>query len=146
MGKRDKRPAIAAQPSSEKKPKFASDPSVKGSPITWRFSHADRGGPFAWTSLEDASEHKDIIERLASFETMTENDLSDAGCHAIELHQLCKEAQDRLRELQYDDLDSLYSLRVTGKVRIFCVHHSQVMRVLWYDPKHEVCPSNKKHT
>ncbi len=141
-----KQPKIAVEPSGNKTPKFAKDPSVKGGPLTWRFSHADKDGPFAWSALADADEHKKIIERLAALETMEENDLRESGCHPIELHQLSKDAQDRLSQIRHDDLDSLYSLRIDGKTRIFCIHHGSIMRVLWYDPNHLVCPSVKKHT
>ncbi|MCA2378613.1 hypothetical protein ATU3C_17805 [Agrobacterium genomosp. 3 str. RTP8] len=146
MGKKDKKPRVARQPEPQKKPKFHSDPSVKGAPIVWRFSHADKGGPFAWTALADPAEFFEVIGKLAEIETVSENDLMRAGSHPIPLHSLCKDAQDRLVELQHDDLDELFSIRLKGTMRVFCIHHANVMRILWYDPEHKVCPSQLKHT
>ena len=146
MGKgKSKGPKVAKVPTPEKKPKFG-DPKVKGAPLSWRFSHCDRNGPFSWLSIYDQGHLQEVVERLAAVEGLSEQELGADGSHAIELHKLCKEAQDRLTELQHDDLDSLFSLRVSGKRRVFCIHHGNIMRVLWYDPEHQVYPSHKKHT
>ena len=66
--------------------------------------------------------------------------------HSIDVHRLSKTAQDRLREIRLDDIDDVISLRVTGQERIFGVRFGSVLRLLWWDPLHEVCPSQKKHT
>lgn len=121
-------------------------PSFRGKPITWRFSAVDKNGPFAWTNLHDGHHHKSVIESLASLETMTEAELGQRGCHFIETPKLSKEARDRLAEIRLDDLDEVYSIRVTGKQRVFCVHREGTLDVLWFDPEHAVCPSEKKHT
>ena len=114
--------------------------------LAWRFNAVDKGGPFAWTNLSDPSEYKSLIEKLAAFETMSEAELGSCGCHFIDVTDLCKEAQRRLVEIDLDDLDEIFSIRINGKVRIHCVHRPQYMRVLWYDPEHKVCPSPKKYT
>lgn len=114
--------------------------------MAWRFNAVDKAGPFAWTNLSNAAQHKSLIEKLAEFETMTEATLGSNGCHFIAVTDLSKEAQSRLVDIQLDDLDELYSMRINGKVRVHCVHRSHYMRVLWYDPEHKVCPSAKKHT
>jgi hypothetical protein len=141
-----KKPKIAKSPQPTKTPKFANDKKIRGAPLVWRFSHADRGGPFSWAAMPSANKLADIIERLAAFETMTDSDIAGSGSHSIELHQLSKEAQTRLVEIQHDDLDEIYSLRITGAERVICIHMGNIMRVLWYDPDHKVCPSKLKHT
>ena len=146
MGKKDKRPKAEFSPVATKSVKFSTDPSFKGGPISWRFSHADKGGPFAWTCFDDPAVLSEVMERLVNIEGLEEHKLREAGSHPVETHKLSKEARDRLVELQHDDLDTLFSLRVTGERRVFCIHHGNIMRVLWYDPKHEVFPSKLKHT
>lgn len=146
MAKTNKQPKIAKEFTVKKTAKFSSDPSVRGGPISWRFSHADKSGPFAWTCFDDAATTAEVLAHLISVEGLSENDLLKGGSHAIEIHKLCKEAQARLYDLQHDDLDTVFSLRVTGQRRVFCIHHGNIMRVLWYDPEHKVCPSNLKHT
>jgi hypothetical protein len=144
--KKRKVPTVAHQPTPTKKAKFASDPDVRGKPISWRFSSADKGGPFAWTALEDAAQYQIVLRKLAEIETLSETDLRQQGSHPIELHKLSSEAQQRLRDIQHDDVDSIFSIRVMGAVRVHCIHHLNVMRVLWYDPEHQVCPSVLKNT
>lgn len=146
MAKPNKQPKTAHNVAVKKAAKFASDPSFKGGPISWRFSHADKGGPFPWTCFDDAEITAGILSHLTNVEGLSESDLLKGGSHPIELHKLSKEARDRLEELQHDDLDTLFSLRVKGQERVFCIHHGNIMRVLWYDPEHKVCPSKLKHT
>lgn len=145
-GGKIKAPRYAREPETEKKPKFSEDARVKGAPLSWRFSHHDREGPFRWGAVFENGDLHEVIERLASVEGLTEQDLARDGSHAIELHKLCKDARDRLTHLQHDDLDTVFSLRVSGAKRVFCIHHGNIMRVLWYDPEHKVCPAPKKHT
>jgi len=133
--------------SEDKKPKttLGSITSVDGKPLCWRFSHADKGGPWAWTGLTDP-EYKRVQERLHQFEGMTWQQILATGSHLIKQCDLTKEARDRLGELELDDLEELMSFRVEGAVRVFCVQQTNVMHVFWYDPKHAVCPSQKKNT
>ncbi len=70
----------------------------------------------------------------------------EQGCHNIALDKLSKSALKRLKELHLDDIDELYSIHITGKERIFCIKMNNVMKVLWWDPLHKVCPSKLKHT
>jgi hypothetical protein len=66
--------------------------------------------------------------------------------HAIPVADLTREAQDRLAEIGQDDVDELFSLRLSAKERIFGILDESVMRVLWWDPDHRVCPSPKRRT
>ena len=86
------------------------------------------------------------MEKLHLFETMEETDMRRGGSHPVEIDQLCKEARDRLAVIELDDLDALMSFRLTGPSRVWCRMDGSVMMVLWWDPRHAVCPSNKKHT
>jgi hypothetical protein len=140
-----KQPRYKVEPTVEKKPKF-DDSKVKGAPLSWRFSHGDKDGEFSWNNLYLSGDLQEVIERLAAVEGLSEQKLGEDGSHSIEIHKLSKPARERLEAMQHDDLDSVFSLRVSGQKRIFCIHHGNIMRVLWYDPKHEVCPSVKKHT
>lgn len=66
--------------------------------------------------------------------------------HAVSCDSLCKSAKNRLQELELDDLDELVSLRVSSKKRIWAIRQGQHCLLLWWDPDHEVCPSEKKNT
>ncbi|MCY1409011.1 hypothetical protein D3C76_563400 [compost metagenome] len=92
--------------------------------------------------------------QLSHIESMTWQDIKSASggknsgtnSHSILVDQLSKEAQARLTELKLDDQDAIFSLRLTGTLRIFGFQAGSAFKVLWHDPHHEVCPSGKKHT
>ena len=42
-------------------------------------------------------------------------------------------------EIQQDDIDKLMSFRIAGKKRVWCIQDRNIMRVLWWDPQHEIC-------
>jgi len=50
-----------------------------------------------------------------------------------------------VKELGMTD-DALYSLRLSGKLRLWGVRDRSVLQLLWYDPEHQVCPSPLKNT
>jgi hypothetical protein len=83
---------------------------------------------------------------MKELETMTWQAIGETGSHFIDVSGLSKSARDRLLAIQQDDVDQLYSLRVTGRRRIFGIRDGGTFRVLWWDPEHEVCPAQKKHT
>lgn len=112
----------------------------------WRFSAADKDGPFAWSRLSDPAVYKSVSERLHQFETMDELSIGRSGSHAVDVGSLCKEAKDRLAKIELDDIDELFSFRIDGPTRVWCRPLQGVMLVLWWDPEHQVCPSIKKHT
>ena len=80
------------------------------------------------------------------FETMKWSEIVVSGSHTIDIGSLSKEAQDRLEDIGQDDLDELFSLRVTGRGRLIGIREMDYFRILWWDPDHKVCPSKKKHT
>lgn len=89
----------------------------------------------------------DVLKRFQSLESMTWAAIeAGAGSHFVELGDLCKDAQDRLVAIGQDDAGSLFSLRISGRQRVWGIREGQTLRVLWWDPKHEVCSSTKKHT
>lgn len=89
----------------------------------------------------------DILSKFKNFESMDYDDFNKRGSHKIEIGNLSKEAADRLVMLKLDDYEELYSLRITGKKRVWCIHYKRcLMGVLWWDPEHKVFPSKKKHT
>ena len=83
---------------------------------------------------------------LKNFETMLWNDILGRNNHAVLVSQISREAQVRLEDLKLDDNESLISLRLTGTQRIWGIRIGNILQLLWWDPNHEVCPSEKKHT
>ncbi|HWJ26775.1 MAG TPA: hypothetical protein VNS32_09540 [Flavisolibacter sp.] len=61
--------------------------------------------------------------------------------HSVAISALIPEAQKRLIELKLDDIEELFSIRLTGKIRIWGIRKLSYLQVLWFDFEHEVCPS-----
>jgi hypothetical protein len=135
----------ATEPILAKRPKYK-DPEIDGKPLAWRFSSCDKEGDFAWTNLMHGSQYKNVIERLHEFEKMKWDQIIFTRSHPIALNKCIKEARKRLSDIEQDDIDELMSFRITGKERVWCIRDMNIMRVLWWDPKHAICPSEKKHT
>jgi hypothetical protein len=100
--------------------------------------------PFGWHVVDAATLHE-IRDKLRSFESMFLGELigPKKNSHMVQVSQLCKDAQDRLAALHLDDLEQLLSLRLTGAKRVWGVLEHNVVTLLWWDPKHLVCPSLK---
>ena len=126
-------------PKPVKKPKYA-DPVIGGYPLAWRFSGCDKGGPFSWSGIDTDIKFREIVEKLNEFETKTWAQLLNAGSHPIPKDRISKGAQDRLRQIERDDVDELMSFSLTGPNRVWCIQSGHIMRILWWDPAHQVYP------
>lgn len=109
----------------------------------WAFSQNHMGELF-WT---------EILPKLKAFETQTWGEIlvrDKKQNHSLDLDQLNKVAQDRLAS-KYIEAESLISLRITGRHRLYGYITGRVFHVLWYDDDHGdnstcVCRSHLKHT
>lgn len=104
--------------------------------------------PFGWHTVDEKTLH-DIRGKLAAFETRTLNEIfiaSKKQNHAVPVKGLCSDAQKRLEELRLLDVDEVYCLHLSGTERVWGFLIQNVLNLLWWDPEHCVCPSEKKHT
>lgn len=101
--------------------------------------------PFGWHQVDGASLFS-IREKLRNFETMTLGQILGRNHHRVSVELLCKDARDRLEALHLDDVEELLSLRLTGIERVWGILEHNIIILLWWDPKHLVCPSLKKNT
>ncbi len=116
------------------------------SPV-WRVRTMDVGGPWCFLGKMDAILSGAFQKRLADLETMSWAAIDgQTGSHFVPTSSFSKVARDRLRELKQDDVEQLYSLRVTARIRVWGIREEHVLKFLWFDPDHEVCPSVKKNT
>jgi hypothetical protein len=83
---------------------------------------------------------------MKNLESMKWCELPKKDNHPIPVQDLSPEAQSRLRELKRNDIDSVFSMHLMGKPRIIGIRDRHVLKLLWWDPQHKVCPSHKKHT
>lgn len=140
-----KQPKLAHRPQPAKRPK-ALAPMIHGQLLSWRLSECDRGGAWAWTKLSDPPRYKNVMEKLQEFERRNWDEITKSGSHPIAVSRIERRAQNRLRKIHKDDVDELMSFRLTGRERVWCVKQLSVMKILWWDPDHEICPAPRKRT
>ncbi|MCD7708972.1 MAG: hypothetical protein LUI02_03760 [Clostridiales bacterium] len=123
--------------------------------VVWAFDNIDTDGPFAFDVRREDFEHALVLEKMIEYATMTWGDVKkqthDGGKSKNHyLKDMSHEAEKRLEKKGLAALlsDCIFSfaldnlMRVVGYVDI----DKNLFHVLWYDPRHEVCPSTKKHT
>ena len=57
--------------------------------------------------------------------------------HPVPVFQCSKLAQDRLEYLHIDDIDELFSLRLSNVVRVYGIRDGRTLKLLWFDPAHD---------
>ena len=115
---------------------------------SWRFTLLELVDPFGWHEL-NASKLIEIHEKLCGFEQRTWDEIlvkSKKHNHSVLKDKLGKEARDRLDKIQQDDIDELIALRLSSKERVWGIRDNAVLRLLWWHPKHQVCPASKRNT
>ncbi|RKZ48063.1 MAG: hypothetical protein DRR16_22345 [Candidatus Parabeggiatoa sp. nov. 3] len=153
MGKKNRKLTI---PHTYKKPTWPDKnrasqiehPNSDKEKLSWQIRTLDLDGPWGWGEL-DAEALIYIHGKLAQFECMTWAEIKhpNTGCHPIKITALCSEAQKRLTEIKVIEFEEeLFSLRLSGKERIWGIRERHIFKILWWDPRHEVYPVSKKHT
>ena len=56
--------------------------------------------------------------------------------------EIAKEAQDRLRDISLDDLDEVFRFRLASTERLYGFVIQHMFFVIWWDPYHNICPSD----
>jgi hypothetical protein len=139
-----KKPKARREPESIKTPRKAGfDENPLRLRPAWRIGSLEMCDPFGWHEI-DGTSLRDIHKKLSDFETMTLGEIIGSRNHPISVEALCKEARDRLTALRLDDVDELLSLRLKGAERVWGILEHNIVILLWWDPKHLVCPCLKK--
>lgn len=109
----------------------------------------DKNGDWSWRGIDEKTIWEDIHSKLSEFERKTWNEIlikERYRNHLIVISKICPRAQKRLRKIKQDDIDELVSLRLTGQKRVWGIKEGNILKVLWWDPDHTVCPSIKSYT
>lgn len=142
-----KRVRQATFPKEQKTPRISrnNNPQQSGSHTpSWRFDAVDFDGPWCpRRTLPSGDFWGDVLPRLQAFERMNWTQIESAGSHAVPIGNLIPGAQRRLEEINQIDIDSLFSLRVSGRKRIWGIRFGSVLRMIWWDPEHQICPSTR---
>ncbi|MCY3956656.1 MAG: hypothetical protein OXF47_11770 [Nitrospira sp.] len=120
--------------------------------IAWKFSALDDGGEWGWEGAAKEDWWEKIFTKLKSIDSMTWAELARAtggrnngnNHHFVQVKDLAKQAKDRLKEKNQEDVTQLFSLRLNARTRIYGIRDGRALKLLWYDPNHTVCPVTKK--
>lgn len=112
----------------------------------WHIGAIDLDGPWGWTEIEKEFFFREILPKVQNLESMFWKDILSRNSHEVNVSQISSFAQKRLIQLRLDDTETLISLRLTGKQRIWGIRIGNILKILWWDPNHEVYPSKLKHT
>lgn len=107
-----------------------------------------------WGILQNKEYLGEMLARFREWERVTWGDIltTTAGrkhntqSHPMPVAKLVKDAGKRLTELHLDSYDTLYSLAITGRQRIWgiMIEETGTFQLLWYDPQHEVYPVDNR--
>lgn len=126
------------------------DLKSSGDLFQWSLNLADHHGKWGFNDIVFRDKWcSDIRPKLLEFEKLTWGELASQAKgrgsgikhHHVQVSCLTRSAQKRLRkDLLYDDLDDIFSLRLTGKIRLYGIIIERVMNLVWFDPRHEILP------
>ena len=146
-------------PDSSKSPRASVEPnkSIAQMQMDFRlFEYGDREGAWSWKQKRNWCLSKDkggagctvrrIMEKMSQL-TWAEIWKQSAQGHKKHHHQnlgsLCKEAQDRWKDINRTE-DELFRFRASGEKRIWGVRQGATFFVVWWDAEHKIYPTEKK--
>jgi hypothetical protein len=144
----EKKPVAAIKPVGGKRPSAARGPGVHPDFPAWRFARAELTGPWGWSEIS-GDKALEVYTKLVHHEERTWAESlkpKSAGYKRIPVESVCAKAQRRLEDRNLDDYDDLVEFRLSGQERVWGIREGNICYILWWDPKHEVCPSHMKHT
>jgi len=134
-------------PHTSKTPRV--DPTIKNpmdqKPV-WHIGALDVDGPWGWNVIQKGFFFDEVLPKMRNFESMFWKDILGKNNHEVSVSKISTVAQKRLARIDLDDTEQLVSLRLTGKQRIWGIRVYNILRILWWDPNHQVYPSRLRHT
>jgi hypothetical protein len=145
-------PALKAT-SAQKKPRIESTlENVAGLKPVWRVGRADFRHELWGLSRAEPGEVTAVLQFLSEMETLTWGEIWQQQTGGdrrrgpkhkyVPMDHLCGEAQSSLSELQLDDAsDDWFRFRLGNMRRLWGIIEGRIFYPVWWDPRHEVCPS-----
>jgi hypothetical protein len=151
-GKGKQPPVPSGAPSVKQSPRTL--PELPGSSnsedrLCWRFAHVDDDGPWGLGRLATDALSA-LLKQLVSFESMTVNEAfhrSDYPGKCYDLEAIPNdEALERLEACGLADQTKIWRLRIGGTGRLYGFLAGNVFHVVFWDPEHEIWPSQLRNT
>lgn len=168
-GRIHKRPVAVATHDSRKNipayaaPKRPPDKSVPGGTgsinrylrnetVIFRFDKVDLDSDCPWSMAHmSETDHEELLKKLKEYERETVGQLIAPSFSNFTVYydfSKCPNGKAVTRlESQYPDSDdSIARFSLTGTKRLYGFLEGNQFHIVWWDPKHEIWPSRKKHT
>lgn len=118
--------------------------SIEKNPI-WKLDLFDLNGPWGLEKIDSVRVLKNLHEKLRNYSTRAWGEIiSDNNNNAsISVKKLVRNARKRLVKLKLDDHDELFHFQLSRKERLWGFRKSNDFYIIWWDPDHEICPTNK---
>ena len=127
--------------------------SSENSKVIWLFDRIDRAGPFAFDTNRPDFQHKEFLDKMISYSSMTWREVRmqthDGGRskhHFLsDTDRFSREARERIAEMNLgEETDRIFSFALQNRLRIVGLRERELFHVLWYDPEHRVYPSERR--
>jgi hypothetical protein len=146
MSSKSRTPVAGAKFQDLQRPRVGVDPvAYRRERPSWRIARLDTASDWGWHVVDTHTALNCIHCKLRQFEGMAWDEIERGGSHSVEVGKIIPEARKRLEDLKISH-DPLFSLRLSGKERIWGYRVGNVLSIIWWDPEHKICPSHKKHT
>ena len=126
--------------------------------LTWSYVFATNEGDWSFNmaTQDDLTEIIEVMKIVEIDPPQSVKFFATRRSHLIDCNALPDRTLDRIREHGEsigEEIEEIYSLWITEVKRLICLRPSPVaseeestyiMRILWWDPRHEVCRSKFK--
>ena len=111
----------------------------------WQFNLCDYDHAlWGWRKLSPHDFVALIHQHLRDIERMKWSDIKQAAggrsrgtnSHPLPVVEFASDAKKRLQQLKLDDIDELFSLRLTSTLRLYGIRDGRVLKFIWHDPHH----------
>ena len=125
--------------------------TIRQKPI-WRFDLLDRSGKFAFDLSREDFKHREVLQKLVDYGNMTWaeidsqlHDKNKSKHHFLQVEALSPDANERIRVKHLEEqTDAIFSFAFQNLLRVIGIRNGAEFHIVWYDPRHEFCPSSKR--
>ena len=98
---------------------------------------------WGWRQVTIDEFFQEILPRLQEYETMTWNDIFGRNsCHYWDINNMPTKARNKLKS-KYPQHDTFHQIDLEQPRRLLGWRDRQILFLIWYDPKHTVCPQER---
>lgn len=148
---------LTAKRSASRRPRAAVTTSTAGENPLFCFEHADRGTSNSWAFSPTADHAPEVFSKICDFAQLTWREIESHTTggkkrhrkhHDMPINKICDDAQADIKKRNLGERfgDAIFRFRLSGERRLWGFRQGRVFHVVWWDPDHEVYPSEPRRT